>query len=111
LVENSKNIKELEKRISILEKHVFGSKRKIPDTSSKKSENYKGHAGGINLLLDNGFFNKPKLVTEVQDELKKEGYYYSLQATDTRLRRDLVNRTKILTRIQVDGVWQYVIRK
>ncbi|MHA7646651.1 hypothetical protein [Nitrosopumilus sp. S4] len=104
---DAKKIKELESRISKLEKAVF------PSNVSKKtnSKTYKGLTGGLSLLLDNNFFKKPKLVTEVQDELKKEGYYYSLQSTDTLLRRDMVNRKKILTRLKSGGVWQYVIRK
>ncbi len=103
-----KKIIELEKRVLKLEKQVFGSK----SSSNKSNANkYMGLIGGLNLLIENGFFKKPKLVTEVQDELQKEGYYHSIQSTDTRLRRDMVNRKKILTRIQVDGIWQYVIRK
>lgn len=106
--DNKERINELEERILKLEKVVFGThKKSIKITSSE----YKGLIGGITLLLENGFFKKPVLVTEVQDELKKEGYYYSIQATDTTLRRDMVNRKKILSRLKVDGVWQYVIRK
>src|SRR5690349_14735437 len=100
-----KIIKVLEKqneRLSRLEKALFVSKQKIPIKNEPK---YKGLMGGINLLIDNGFFKKPVLVTEVQDELKKEGYFYSLQATDTILRRDMVNRKKFLTRMKIDGVW------
>lgn len=107
-MDNPKKIKELEARISKLEKEVFGTRR---PSAKSKSTNYKGLMGGINLIIENGFFKKPKLVTEIQDELKKEGYYYALQSTDTTLRRDMVNRKKILTRIKVSGVWQYVIRK
>lgn len=108
MTNDKSKIKELEKRIARLEKQVFGSK-----SSSKQSSvnEYKGLIGGLNLLIDNGFFKKTKLVTEVQDELQNEGYYHPLQSTDTRLRRDMVKRKKILTRVKVDGVWQYVLRK
>ncbi|NIP62105.1 MAG: hypothetical protein GWN01_11990 [Nitrosopumilaceae archaeon] len=100
-------IKALEERIKKLEKEVFGpSKRK-----SKSSSKYKGLVGGINLLIDNGFFNKPKLVTEVKDELNREGYFHSIQSIDTILRRDLVKRKRTLNRVKEDGVWQYAIRK
>jgi len=103
----TKKIKELENRISKLEKTIFGSK-----VSSKKGKiKYKGLSGGINYLIEKDFFKKLKLVTEVQDELQKEGYYYSVQATDATLRKNMVNRKKILTRIKVGGVWQYVLRK
>ena len=105
---DSKKIKKLEERVAELEKAVFGTKSK---RKTKPQSKYKGLTGGINLLIDNGFFKKPVLVTEVQDELKKEGYFYSLQATDTILRRNMVTRTKILTRMKIDGVWQYAVRK
>jgi len=100
--------KTLEERVSDLEKAVFGSKKPIIKNTDDK---YKGVAGGLTLLLENGFFKKPVLVSEVQDELKKEGYFTSIQATDTLLRRGMVKRKKVLTRVKVDGVWQYVIRK
>ena len=105
---SKKPSKTLEERVSDLEKAVFGSKK---PTIKKADEKYKGLTGGLTLLLENGFFKKPVLVTEVQDELKKEGYFSSIQATDTLLRRSMVKRRKVLTRVKVDGVWQYVIRK
>lgn len=105
---DSKKIKKLEERVSKLEKAVFGSQHPQP---KNKDAPHKGLVGGINLLIENGFFNKPVLVTEVQDELQKEGYYHPIQSTDTMLRRNMVNRKKILTRLKVDGIWQYVLRK
>ena len=107
MTEDKSKIKELEKRITRLEKIVLGTKKQ--NTSSKIS--HKGLVGGITLLIENGFFKKPKLVTEVQDELQKEGYFRPIQSTDTILRRDMVNRKKMLTRIKINGVWQYVLRK
>lgn len=77
----------------------------------KEPKKYTGLIGGIQLLIDNGFFKKPVLVTEVNEELRREGYFYTVQAVDTILRRDMVKRKKILTRAQIDGVWQYVLRK
>ena len=103
---SEEKIKKLEARISKLESVVFGKETKKP---SKKS--FSGLVGGINLLIENGFFNKPKLVTEVQDELQRESYFHPLQATDTALRRSFVKSKKNLTRIKIDGVWQYVMRK
>lgn len=105
---DSKKIKKLEKRISKLEKAVFGT---VNSSMKSKANQYKGLVGGLNLLIENGFFKKPVMVTEVQDELQKEGYYNPIQSTDTVLRRDMVNRKKILTRLKVDGIWQYVRRK
>jgi len=104
---NSKKIKELEHRISKLEKAVFDRKKHV----KKNTTNYEGLVGGIQLLIDKGFFKKPVLVTAVHDALQKEGYFRPIQSTDTILRRDMVQRKKILTRIKVGGVWQYVIKK
>lgn len=106
--QSSKKIKELESRISKLENVVFSKKKSSTKT---KSTQYVGLKGGIQLLMDNGFFKKPVLVTQIQDELQREGYFRPLQSTDTILRRDLVQKEKILTRIKVNGVWQYVMRK
>ncbi len=103
-----KSSKTLEERVSDLEKAVFGSKKPV---IKKTEDKYKGLIGGLTLLIDNGFFKKPVLVNEVQDELKKEGYFSLIQSTDTLLRRSFVKRRKALTRLKVDGVWQYVIRK
>ena len=108
---DSKKIKELEERVSKLEKAVFVKKPVKTEKSIKSPNKYQGLAGGLQLLIDNGFFNKPVLVTEVQDELQKEGYFRPIQSTDAALRKDMVLRKKTLTRIKVDGVWQYVIRK
>ena len=71
---------------------------------------FKNCLDGLQLLIDNGFFNKPVLVTEVQDELQKEGYFRPIQSTDSTLRKNMVKKN-ILTRIKVNGVWQYVIKK
>ena len=105
---DSKKIKKLEERIAKLEKAVFGTQT---SPAKSKGNQHKGLVGGINLLIENGFFNKPVMVTEVQDELQKEGYYHPIQSTDTILRRNMVNIKKILTRLKVDGIWQYVLRK
>lgn len=102
-----KRIDSLEKRLEKIEKTIFGTKS--TRTPSKKS--FSGLLGGINLLLENNFFKKPRLVTEIQDELQKENYFHSIQSTDTALRRSFVKSKKLLTRIKVDGIWQYVLRK
>jgi len=103
---SEKRINVLEKRIRNLEKAVFNKKGKKENAS-----NYKGLTGGINFLIDHGFFKKLVPVSDVHKELKKEGYVYSLQAVDTILRRDFVHKKKILTRDKENGVWKYALRK
>jgi hypothetical protein len=110
MIKNSseKRIDALEKRMDRLEKMFL--KRKA-GTDTKTSKKYEGLTGGIQLLINNGLFKKPVLVTEVNEELKREGYFYAIQAVDTILRRDLVKRKKVLNRVKIDGVWQYILRK
>lgn len=98
----------LEKRIDMLEKIILKNKIKNETKISKK---HGGPTGGIQLLIDDGFFNKPVLVTEVNAELQREGYFYTIQSVDTIMRRDFVKRKRILNRVQIDGIWQYVLRK
>jgi hypothetical protein len=98
----------LEKRITRLEKIILKGKTGNDDKASNK---YEGLTGGIQLVVDNGFFKKPVLVTEVHEELKREGYFHSIQAVDTIIRRSFVKKKKILNRVKIDGVWQYVLRK
>lgn len=106
-MDNPKKIKELEARISKLEKVVFDLK----EPKIMKTIKYEGLMGGIQLLIDKGFFKKPVMVTEVQDALQKEGYFRPIQSTDATLRKDMVKRKKALTRIKLKGVWHYVVKK
>jgi len=105
--EIEKTLDGFEKRLEKLEKAVFAQKGKTTPPSSE----YKGLVGGINFLIDNGFFKKLRTKNEVYQELRKEGYYHRSQAVDTILRRDFVGKKKILTRDQQDGIWKYILRK
>ena len=115
LVNRSIIEKNIEKKFSLLEKRISRLEKILLQRKTvnniKKSNEYDGLTGGLQLLIDNGFFKKPVLVTEVNEELKREGYYYSIQAVDTIIRRDLVKRKKILNRVKIDDVWQYILRK
>lgn len=101
---------DLENRVTKIEKILFNkqSRKKI---ESKTTNKYEGLTGGIVFLIDNRFFDKPRLVTEIIEELKKEGYHYGRQAVDILLRRDFVKKKKKLTRNKDDKLWKYVIRK
>ena len=106
-----KRLDGLEKRIEKIERTIYGEISSKLKTKKHTKKSFTGLIGGIELFIENGFFKTPKLVTEVQDELKREGYYHSIQATDTALRRSFVKSKKILTRVKIDGIWQYVVRK
>ncbi|HJW20478.1 MAG TPA: hypothetical protein VJ571_07985 [Candidatus Nitrosotalea sp.] len=107
--ELEKKLEKILKRLDNLENQVFGKTEKT--TAKTSSKQYEGLTGGIQKLIDSGFFKKPVLVTEVNEELNRENYFYSIQSVDTIMRRDLVKRKKILNRVKIDGVWQYVLRK
>jgi len=100
-----KIIQEHEDRISKLEKPFSGEKTEKP-----KKSNYTGTGGGIRLLIDNGFLDTPKFVSEIVAEMKREGYYHDMPTIDSALRKTfLKNRT--LQRIKEGKKWKYVIRK
>lgn len=98
-------------------KEIEGIKEKIGtgNTSNiktkKKSSNYSGLTGGIRFLIDNNFYNTPKSVKEIFNELKREGYHYSYESVDKLLRVDFHKNNKILNRFKEDKVWKYAIRK
>jgi len=87
------------------------SKGKKERSQPPKNNNYKGLSGGIRFLKDNGFFDNPKSTNETYAELKKEGYYHSLQSVDGALRNNFVSRNKILVRTEENEVWKYVLRE
>ena|SRR3989344_1610280 len=103
----NKTIEEHEKRIKRLEEVIFTKK----DTIKPSNKNYKGLAGGIRLLIANGFFNEPKSVKEVMTEMKREGYHYTQTGVASTLSETFTKSQKILNRIDENKVWKYVLRK
>ncbi|MEO9277410.1 MAG: hypothetical protein ABI340_06505 [Nitrososphaera sp.] len=104
----------LEDKLNILPREESYTKQRYetkPKPIKEEVNQYKGLVGGVQYLVDNNYFNELRSMREIFEELKKEGYYYSLQAVDTILRRDFVLKKKILTRTQEDGVWKYIRRK
>jgi len=95
-----------EKRIRTLEEAI------LPKGKTKEiTKNYKGLAGGIRFLIDNGFLNEPKTANEVRDELKKEGYHHSIASVSKMLSVNFTNKRKILKRFKDEGMWKYVMRR
>ncbi|WP_016939599.1 hypothetical protein [Nitrosopumilus sp. SJ] len=84
-------------------------------TVSKKNpkkqsfNDYSGLKGGINFLIDHNFFDQLKSSKDVNEELKKENYFHTIQSVDKRLR--FLVSSKILTRIRDEGKWKYALRK
>lgn len=69
----------------------------------------------IQLLIDDGFFNTPKLISEVVAELKKENVFRDSKVVDKTVRDSFVSMRRSLQRVNnEDGGqanWKYVIRK
>lgn len=102
-------IKNLESRLAKLERAVFQRPHRKESRAKAMAGVYNGLTGGIQLLIDHGFFKQPVLVTQVQDQLEEEGYFRPIRCTDAALRRFVKQKT--LDRVKYEGVWQYVLRK
>ncbi|MDD4804858.1 MAG: hypothetical protein PHN69_06870 [Candidatus Pacebacteria bacterium] len=74
-------------------------------------KNKKGATGGIRTLVDNGYMDDPRILSEIIERLKQEGRHYT-KATISMGLLSLV-REKILIRFRDKGqkMWKYVIRK
>jgi hypothetical protein len=77
----------------------------------KQKNNYKGLAGGVRFLIDNGFFDSPKNLNEIINELKREGYHYSKSGIASTLSETFVKNQRILNRIKENKSWSYALRK
>lgn len=94
-----KILKEHEKRIKLLEG------KKASRIFSKPSK----PTSVLSLLLGlkaDGFFDKPRYLKEIVDELARMGYHYMPTSLTNPLRR--VIRNKDLGRIGKSGKWRYV---
>ncbi len=98
----------IENRLNLLE-GKYNSEPVPEKTESKKD--YSGLAGGIRLIVDNGFLNLPKNFKEIREELKREGYHYSNVGIMSTLSETFVKNKRVLTRIKEEKMWKYVLRK
>ncbi len=103
-----KKIEEIESRLKKVENIVFSENK---PTQLKTKESFSGLAGGIRFLIKNAFFNAPKSVKEVIDELKREGYYGTMTGVASTLSMTFTKSQKILNRVKEEKTWKYVIRK
>jgi len=87
------------------------STSKEPSKPIKATGSKKGAAGGISVLMHEGFFDKPKDLSAVMERLKEIGRYYG----KSTVAMNLLNLTKrrSLNRIKDSKTknWQYVSRK
>jgi hypothetical protein len=76
----------------------------------ESAQNFKGLAGGLNLLISEGYFASPKDSSEILAELARNAYHYPRTSLPKTLQQFMKNR--ILTRIKsAEGAWKYVIKK
>ena len=81
-----------EDRISKLEKQVTINPTKLKSEKTNEKSDYSGTSGGIQMLIDNGFLNKPKSSKETHDEMQREGFYKSIKNVDGTLRNVFVKK-------------------
>jgi len=84
-------------------------KDEIPSTPLE--QNYSGLTGGIQQLVDVGFFDKPQVLKDIADRLKENGYHYPRSSIHTSLFSGFIRNRKSLTRIRDEGSWKYITRK
>ena len=105
--ELKKRLDRIEERLAKLEgESIVAAKADKPVNAS-----YTGLAGGLRLLLDNGFFNEPKTVDAIIEELNREGYYNTPAGVSSTLSMTFVKSQKTLTRLKEGRKWAYVKRK
>jgi hypothetical protein len=107
------NYEDLVGRIVALERAVFGggTKPTAKLVESKKSkDDFSGATGGLRLILSKGFFDSRRKFSEIEAELKKQGYHYSKQAIQTPLNR-LSTKGGSLVGLKEQGRKVYVKRK
>jgi len=77
--------------------------------TTKKEKSYSGLKGGVEFLINDGFFQNLRSTKETHIELKKENYFHSKESVDKRLRFLVTKKT--LTRIKEDKIWKYAVRR
>lgn len=103
-----KAIKRIEDRLNIIEGVLF---KKNTGPTKPTSNPYKGLAGGIRLLIDNKFFDSPKTISEIIEELKRENYHYPRPSINKIISVDFTKDQRILNRIKDGKSYKYVLRK
>ncbi len=84
------------------------SKHTVVKPAPKKAV---GCIGAIQELIEEGFFDTQKIVTQVVEKLKEEGQPYSRALVSMNLLNLVKPPRKTLRRIKEDDQWQYIVRK
>ena len=101
---------DLKKRVERLEQKLNNPKKEF-NKIEKSPNNYNGLVGGIRLLISEKFLNQPKSLGEISEELKRQGYHYSVKSISKALLVDFMKKMKLITRLKENKAWRYVIKK
>jgi hypothetical protein len=83
--------------------------KKTPIKPSTTS--YSGLNGGIQMLIDEQYFDTPRSGAEVIQKLKEKGYHYGSAAVLKALANYFMKRDRKLGRLKEGKIWKYAIRK
>ncbi len=92
-----------ERRLKKLEKMITPSSK--PKLLSKPTS---GLQRGVQDMVTDGFFDKPRSVSEARLELESKGIFRDIRVIDTAIRRDFFKKKKMLTRVKDGTNWKYV---
>lgn len=106
LDEIKKILQNHEERISVLE----GCKKENKPSKEKAASDYSGLNGGIQMLIDEQYFESPQSTQNVIKKLNEKGYHYEQAVVAKALANYFMKRDRKLTRIK-EKVWKYAIRK
>ncbi len=84
-----RKLKEHEDRLKKIESFIFSEKSMKVGKSKKK---YDGLAGGIRMIVDDKFLDKPKSLKEILEELKRLGYHYSNTSLNKAVSKDFMKK-------------------
>jgi hypothetical protein len=101
--------KEVAKAIQLMQgkTEVKNPKREKPKKATKKvNSGKKGVMDRIRTLISEDFFEKPRLLQDIKNELARNGHIYPVTSISPTLVR--LVRSKELRRIKDNGNWTYV---
>ena len=104
---NAKTIKEILSRLDRIEKVLFAPGNPL---SSQNKKNFSGPSGGVRFLISRGFFKSKKLVKDVRNALRDNGYHYGGAQIQTAMNR-FSKRNGPLVASKEGGNKTYVDRK
>lgn len=93
----------------VLSEQEFKHQETLGKRGKEETDDHKGLQGGIRRILSEGFFKEGRMLNEISEELKRQGYYYPLTSLPSSLLSFIKKR--ILTRYKgKDKKWFYVER-